>query len=303
MVTNLPPEPSLIKGESATGYSGQAGDTRITILGGRGMLGCDLVTACRQKGLNTVVVDLPEFDITNSSHLQQAVSNAQVIVNCAAYTNVDGAESETELAYKVNAEAVGRLGALAKKAGLWLLHISTDFVFDGKLDRPYVETDPPNPINEYGKSKLAGEQLLVENGGGYCIMRVQWTYGLRGNNFVTKLIQRAKADQTLKVVDDQIGSPTATAEVAKVICNLLSKKPKGIFHFASSGYVSRYEMARFIFDELSLDVNLSPCKTSDYVTAAARPLNSRFDCSKISALLNESIEPWQGPLKRFLREL
>ncbi|MFQ6035025.1 MAG: dTDP-4-dehydrorhamnose reductase [Sedimentisphaerales bacterium] len=278
-------------------------DTRITILGGRGMLGCDLASACRQQRLNTDVYDLPEFDITNSSHLQQAVSNARVIVNCAAYTDVDGAESETELAYKVNAEAVGRLGNLARKAGLWVLHISTDFVFDGKLDRPYVETDLPNPINEYGRSKLAGEQLLVESGGSYCIMRIQWTYGLHGNNFVTKLIQRAKADQTLKVVDDQIGSPTATAEVAKVICNLLPKKPQGVFHFASSGYVSRYEMARFVFDQLSLDVNLSPCKTSDYFTAAARPLNSRFDCSKIRALLNESIEPWQGPLEHFLRQL
>ena len=275
------------------------------------MLGSDLVSACRQQGLNTIVLDLPEFDITNSNHLQQAVSNAQVIVNCAAYTNVDGAESETELAYKVNAEAVGQLGNLARKAGLWVLHISTDFVFDGKLDRAYAETDLPNPINEYGRSKLAGEQLLVESGCGYCIMRVQWTYGPHRGNFVTKLIQRAKAarlsspksDQTFKVVDDQIGSPTATTEVAKAICKLLTSKPQGIFHFASSGYVSRYEMARFIFDELSMDVNLSPCKTSDYFTAAARPLNSRFDCSKIKAQLSEPIEPWQGPLKRFLREL
>lgn len=277
-------------------------DTRITILGGRGMLGSDLVSACQQQGLNTIVLDLPEFDITNSNHLQQAVSNAQMIVNCAAYTNVDGAESESELAYQVNATAVGRLGALARQAGLWLLHISTDFVFDGELDRPYIENDTPNPINEYGKSKLAGEQLLVESGCCHCIMRIQWTYGLHGNNFITKLIQRAKANKTLKVVDDQIGSPTATTEVAKAVCKLLARKPQGIFHFASAGYVSRYEMARFIFDELSMDVNLLPCKTSDYFTAA-RPLNSRFDCSKIKALLNEPIEPWQGPLKRFLRQL
>ena len=278
-------------------------DKKITILGGRGMLGCDLALACQRQGFNAVVYDLPEFDITNPAHLQQVVSSAQVIVNCAAYTNVDGAESEPELAYKVNAEAVGRLGALAKKAGLWLLHISTDFVFDGKLNRPYLETDQPNPINVYGKSKLAGEQLLVESGGNFCIMRIQWTYGLHGNNFVTKLIQRAKAGQGLRVVDDQIGSPTATTEVAKTICKLLFSKPVGIFHFASSGYVSRYKMARFIFDQLSMDVELLPCKSSDYLTAAARPLNSRFDCGKIRALLSEPIEPWQGPLKHFLREL
>jgi len=282
-------------------------DTRITILGGKGMLGSDLVSACQQQGLNTIVLDLPEFDITNSNYLQQVISNAQVIVNCAAYTNVDGAESEPDLAYKVNAEAVGRLGTLAKKAGLWLLHISTDFVFDGKSNKPYVETDPPNPINEYGRSKLAGEQLLVESDCRYCIIRVQWTYGLHGNNFITKLIQRAKADKTLKVVDDQIGSPTATTEVAKVICKLLTRKPEGIFHFASAGYVSRYEMAKFIFDKLSIDVNLLPCKTGDFKSPANRPLNSRFNCDKIQTLLNpdghRDIESWQRPLERFLRQL
>jgi dTDP-4-dehydrorhamnose reductase len=278
-------------------------DTRITILGGRGMLGTDLVSACQQQGLDTIVLDLPEFDITNASHLQHAVSNGQAIVNCAAYTNVDGAEREPELAHKVNAEAVGRLGALARQANLWVLHVSTDFVFDGKASRPYVESDRPNPINEYGRSKLAGEQLLVESRCAHCIMRLEWTYGRAGNNFITKLVQRAKADKTLTVVDDQIGSPTATPEVAKAICQLLQKKPQGIFHFASQGYVSRYEMAKFIFEKMSLDVDLSPCKSSDYVTPAVRPLSSRFDCSKIKTLLDEPIEPWQVPLERFLRQL
>jgi dTDP-4-dehydrorhamnose reductase len=278
-------------------------DTKIAILGGRGMLGTDLTKICRQEGFDVKVFDLPEFDITNSRQLKEAVDAAKTIVNCAAYTNVDGAESEAELAYQVNSEAVGRLGALVKEANAWLLHISTDFVFDGRLDRPYVETDPPNPINEYGKTKLAGEQLLGHSGCHHCIIRIEWTYGAAGNNFVTKLIQRAKTDKVLKVVDDQIGSPTATIEVAKLICELLRIKPAGVFHFTSGGYVSRYEMAKFIFDNLSIDVTLLPCKTSDYVSAAARPLNSRFDCSKIEALLDEPIEPWQVPLERFLRQL
>jgi dTDP-4-dehydrorhamnose reductase len=120
---------------------------------------------------------------------------------------------------------------------------------------------------------------------------------------VTKLIQHAKTNSTLKVVDDQIGSPTATTEVAKIIYKLLSRKPQGILHFASDGYVSRFGMAEFIFDKLSMNVTLLPCKTSDYASAAARPLNSRFDCRKIKELLDESIEPWQGPLERFLRQL
>lgn len=280
-----------------------ANDTRIAILGGKGMLGTDLADICKQQGFDVKVFDLPEFDITNSQQLKQAVGAAEVIVNCAAYTNVDGAESEVDLAYQVNAAAVGRLGAFAKDADKWVLHISTDFIFDGRLNTPYVETDTPNPINEYGKTKLAGEQLLGESGCRHCIIRLEWTYGFAGNNFVTKIIRRAKADKTLKVVDDQVGSPTATTEVANVICKLLQKKPESIFHYASAGYVSRYQMAEFIFDKLSMDVNLVPCKTSDFVSDAARPLNSRFDCSKIKNLLDEQIKPWQDPLERFLRQL
>jgi len=278
-------------------------DTKIAILGGRGMLGSDLTSICESQGFRVEVFDLPEFDITDPRQLQEALNAAQMIVNCAAYTNVDGAESQAELAYQVNAEAVGRLGAIARDAGKWVLHISTDFVFDGRSNRPYVETDPPNPVNTYGKSKLAGEQLLAQSGCGHCIVRVEWTYGSAGNNFVTKLIRRAKSHDALKVVDDQIGSPTATTEVAKAICELLRKRPEGIFHFASAGYVSRYEMARFILDKLSMDVDLLPCKTSEFPSAAARPLNSRFDCSKIASLLREPIELWQAPLEDFLRQL
>jgi len=276
---------------------------KTAILGGRGMLGTDLARRCSEQGINFEVFDLPDFDITNHQQLGSVVKNAAIIVNCAAYTDVDGAESHAELAYQVNAEAVGRLGVLARKADVWVLHISTDFVFDGKSDRPYVETDTPNPINTYGASKLAGERLLVESGCRHCIMRLEWTYGLGGSNFVTKLIEHAKTSKKLMVVDDQTGSPTATTEAAGVICKLLPKKPEGILHFASAGYISRFEMAKFIFDKLKQQVDLSSCKTGDFPAAAARPLNSRFDCSKIKALLDEPIKPWPGPLERFLGQL
>ncbi|MHC4627318.1 MAG: dTDP-4-dehydrorhamnose reductase, partial [Planctomycetota bacterium] len=256
-----------------------------------------------RRGLEPIVLDLPEFDITDADHLERAAACAEVIVNCAAYTNVDGAESEPELARRINAEAVGRLGALAKHAGKWVLHISTDFVFDGCRDRPYVETDAASPINTYGKTKLEGEQLLAQSGCGYCIIRLEWTYGSAGDNFVSKLLRRAKAGQQIKVVDDQIGSPTATTEAAEAICELLCEKPEGTFHFAASGYVSRHGMAKFTFDRLSMDVDLLACKSSDFSSPAARPLNSRFDCSKIAALLSAPIEPWQMPLERFLRQL
>jgi len=279
-------------------------EDRIAILGGRGMLGSEMVRVSALDSSRLAFAKFrPDFDITNYKQLEDVVKSSSIVVNCAAYTDVDKAESEAERAYQVNAAAVGRLGAFAREAGVWVLHISTDFVFDGKCERAYVETDAPNPINAYGKSKLAGEELLVESGCRHCIMRIEWTYGLHGRNFVTKVVERAKTNNELKVVDDQIGSPTATTEAAKVICELLQKKPEGIFHFASAGYVSRYEMARFIFDKLNMSVDLSACKSQDFASGAARPLNSRFDCSKISALLDEPIEPWQGPLGRFLEQL
>jgi dTDP-4-dehydrorhamnose reductase len=275
----------------------------IAILGGRGMLGTDLARSCRNRGFNIEVFDLPDFDITNTDQLATALSKAEIIINCAAYTNVDKAESETESAYKINAEAVGNLGRLAKKTGKWVLHISTDFVFDGQKDSPYFETDATNPINAYGKSKLAGEELLIQSGCRNCIIRIEWTYGAAGNNFVSKLISRSKQQNTIKVVDDQIGSPTATTEVARMICELLAKRPEGLFHFAADGYVSRFDMAKFIFDNLNISLDLQPCKSSDFVSPAQRPLNSRFDCGKIRSLLGEDIEPWQRSLKKFLENL
>jgi dTDP-4-dehydrorhamnose reductase len=278
------------------------GDEQVTILGGRGMLGSALALACRDK-YDLKVLDLPDFDITNRRQLEEVVRSSLVIVNCAAYTDVDGAEANVDLAYRVNGEAVGRLGDFAKAAGVWVLHISTDFVFDGRLDRPYVEADPPNPINTYGKSKLAGERLLVESGCRPCIMRVQWTYGPHGKNFVTKIAGLARSKRRLRVVDDQIGSPTATTEAARAIVELLAKRPEGVFHFASAGYVSRYEMARFICEKLKMEVEVLPCSSSEFVTPAKRPLNSRFECGKIKSLLGERIERWEEPLENFLRQL
>lgn len=264
------------------------------------MLGTDLARISRESGFDVKILDLPEFDITNENQLRDAIGGASVIVNCAAYTNVDGAESESKLAYAVNAEAVGRIGSLARDNDAWVLHISTDFVFDGYLDRPYSEADEPNPINEYGRTKLAGERLLIESGCRHCIIRIEWTYGTAGNNFPKKLIARAKTDNVLNVVADQVGSPTATTEVAATICKLMSKESEGIYHFANDGYVSRYDMAKFIVATLDINVDVRPCKTSDYVCPAARPLNSRFDCSAIKSILNKPIRHWQEPLRDFL---
>ncbi len=266
------------------------------------MLGTDLARRCREKQIDFHIFDLPEFDITDESMLKDVTDKFSTIVNCAAYTNVDGAQTEQEAAYQINAEAVEMLGNFSKSKNCYVIHISTDFVFDGQLSQPYKETDTPNPISVYGASKYEGEQRLGQTGCDHAIIRVQWTYGQAGNNFAKKIIAAAQGKNELKVVDDQIGSPTHTYEAAKAICDFIEKKPMALFHFAADGYASRLEMARFIFEKKQIAITLSGCKTSDFTSPAARPLNSRFDCSKIKPLLSEPIRPWQAPLEEFLRQ-
>ncbi len=276
---------------------------KIVILGGRGMLGTDLVNLCRTKNLDIKVCDLPECDITDIDQLEDAMSENSVVINCAAYTNVDGAESETEAAYRINTHALGELGAIAAHLGIYVIHISTDFVFDGLSERPYRETDVTNPINVYGKTKLAGEMLLSASGCKYCILRLEWTYGQAGDNFIKKIVRAGQKNKQIKVVDDQIGAPTATTESAKAILALMKKRAEGIYHFASSGFASRYEVAKFIFEKLNQPVEVLPCKTADFPSPAKRPLSSRFDCAKISKILGEPIKEWQEPLESFLKQL
>jgi len=276
---------------------------KVAILGGRGMLGSDVAAECGKRSIPYEVFDLPEFDITDDSQLFSVVKQHRTIINCAAYTNVDKAETETEKAMLINAEAVDKLGLFARKTGAWVLHISTDFVFDGSGDKPWIERDLPHPINAYGRTKHAGERLLVESKCQYCIIRIEWTYGLHGDNFIKKILQNAKSQPELKVVDDQFGSPTATTEAAMVICDVMEKKPKGIFHFASQGYASRFEVAQFIIKQLGLDVQVIPCKTGGFHSPATRPLNSRFDCTKIRKFLHAPIKFWHIPLGEFLKSL
>ena len=269
------------------------------------MLGSDLGACAANRGLGVQIYDLPEFDITDEEQVKDTVSQSEVIVNCAAYTNVEKAESEVGLANQVNGYAVGRLGRIAKEAKIPVLHISTDFVFDGTQTGAYTEADAANPISVYGGSKLLGEKLLQESGCQCCIVRVQWTYGKNGLNFITKILDAAKDRDELRVVDDQVGSPTHTAEVAKVLCDLLQMKsfPTGLYHCAASGYVSRYEMVRYVFDCLGNETPVIPCKTADFKTVAKRPLNSRFDCGKLETLLGRTIPTWQEMLENYLETL
>lgn len=276
---------------------------RIALLGAKGMLGSDLQNSLKNRAEEFDCFDLPEFDITDPGRIERQLPGYDIIINAAAYTNVEKAEDEADKAYAINGKAVGKIANSARKNNQYLLHFSTDFVFDGDNSAPYTEQDSPNPVNVYGKSKLEGEKEIRQAGCKACIIRIEWTYGKNGNNFVNKVIDKAGENRQLNIVDDQIGSPTPTRLVSDMVCEILDKTPEGLFHYACSGYTSRFQMAKFIADRLGLDVEISPCKTSDYKTKARRPLNSRFDCGKISKIIKKPIPEWEQCLEAYLERI
>ena len=278
------------------------GVTRIGITGGRGMLGSDLRVVLENAGFEALVFDLPESDVTRRSDLEEIVSASEVVVNCAAYTAVDKAEEERDACRLVNAVAPGTIGELAAAAGKRVVHISTDFVFGDDGAEPLSEESPVNPLSVYGATKLEGERALFASGADCAVLRVQWTYGRNGSNFVTKIAELAGRLDSLRVVDDQVGSPTPTESVARAVLCLIGEGVPGLFHFAAEGYASRFEVAKAIVEELGLDTPVSPCSSAEFSAPAERPRNSRFDCSKIDAVLDFERPFWEDALRDFLRK-
>ncbi len=274
----------------------------VAVTGGRGMLGSDLVPCLEKAGYQTRALDLPEFDLSNPAHIESMLSGANAVINCAAFTNVDKAEEMPDIAMRVNGAAAGLLGAWARKNNVYVIQISTDFVFDGFSDRPYLETDKPSPISVYGASKLKGEEAVRASGCRNSIMRVEWSYGRHGNNFVAKLLERARRGSELKVVNDQTGAPTWTLDMAGALCELLRSRPEGVFHFANTGYATRYEVALFVARKLGLANPVIPCSSSEFPAPARRPGNSRFCVDKIRKALNLEIRSWEEALNAFLDE-
>ncbi len=277
-------------------------DAQVVLLGARGMLGTDIAELFTKQGRSVCQYDLPEFDICNVEQLKQVVPTDGIVINCAAYTNVDQAQSQPDIAFAVNAHAVGNLGTIAAQKNAYIVHFSTDYVFDGCSDAAYREMDAVSPINVYGQSKLEGEALLNASGCKHCTIRIEWTYGRNGSNFVTKMIDLAQQHDKLRVVDDQIGSPTSTKQIADVVFELISKdsRPLGLYHYAAAGRATKFEIVKFIVDTLKLPVEVCPCKSQEFPTPAKRPANSRLCCDKIQALLEKPIPKWQDTLKEFL---
>ena len=295
---------------------------RMLLFGASGQLGWELQRALAPLGPVTAL-DRAACDVGDAEALRQALraQAADVIVNASALTAVDRAETERELAFRINAQAPQLMAEEAARRGAWLVHYSTDYVFDGGGERPWTEDDAPAPINAYGESKLAGEQviqrLMQPAGGRYLILRTSWVYAARGGNFARTMLRLAAERERLNVVADQFGAPTGAELLADVSAHLLRAvratpaRAGGLYHVAAAGETSWFEYARWLLARAA-DMGwrlragadaVTPIATRDYPTPAPRPLNSRLDCRRVQADFDLYLPPWQQGVERMLAEL
>ena len=270
----------------------------ILVVGANGMLGRDLMTVLPGEPRG---VDIEEIDITSpeSVRMVMVTLKPQVVVNAAAYTNVDGCETNRDLAFAVNGDGVGHLARASADIGAKLVHISTDYVFDGSKGSPYQEDDPTGPLSVYGQSKLLGEQNARLNPN-HLIIRTQWLYGIHGNNFVETMLRLATDRTELSVVDDQIGSPTWTVALAQAIRSLVKGGQCGTYHAANAGFCSWNEFARAIFTGAGVKISVKPMTTMELNRPAPRPLYSTLDCGKLSRDTGFTPQGWREALKSYL---
>ncbi len=291
---------------------------KILLLGKNGQLGWELQRTLAPLG-KVIALDYPQVDFTHLEDLKAVVAdaNVDVIVNAAAYTAVDRAETEAETARLVNSVAPAMLAELANRQKAALIHISTDYVFDGQQGKAYIETDATNPLNVYGKTKLAGEQAVAGIADSHLILRTSWVYSMQNAGFVSKVLAWARTQETLSIVDDQISSPTSARMLAAMIALLLVKtdgapysalqSKRGIYHLAGSGCCSRYEWAKEILKndptpQERKAKNIIPAHTVDFPTPAVRPLYSVLDCGKFEAAFRLRMPSWQDGLRLLMEE-
>ncbi|WP_250647329.1 dTDP-4-dehydrorhamnose reductase [Deefgea salmonis] len=291
---------------------------KILLLGKGGQVGWELQRSLAPLGeLIALDFDSTEHcgDFTNLPGLAATVRNVQpdIIVNAAAHTAVDKAESEPELARTINALAPAILAEEAQRIGAWLVHYSTDYVFDGSGDQPWKESDTPAPLSVYGQTKLEGEQLIAAHCAKHLILRTSWVYAARGGNFAKTMLKLAKERDSLTVIDDQIGAPTGAELLADVTAHairgvLQQPEKAGLYHLVAGGEASWHRYAQFVFEQaqqagLMLKTTMAaPVPTSAYPTAAKRPLNSRLDTSKLQSAFALSLPNWQQGVARMLTE-
>ncbi len=279
---------------------------KILVIGAHGMLGRELVgRLSNPSGGEVIGVDREHIDITQGNDTSEFIGQVRpdVIVNCAAFSNVDVCETQISEAFAVNAAGIKNIALAGKQTGAKVIHISTDYVFDGGKNKPYIETDTPNPISVYGKSKLEGELAVQETGGNFAIIRTAWLFGQHRKNFVTTMLDLGRKNRSVSVVTDQRGSPTYTADLSDAIRTAILKDIKGIYHVTNSGTCSRYEWAKKIFELAGEQVTVLPVKTEDYKRAARVPQNSSLNCTRYTADTGHVMRHWQEALEEYMKSL
>jgi len=269
------------------------------------MLGADLMTIARD-GHESLGADIDEVDISDLGSTRSLVRNLrpEVVINTAAYTDVDGCETDEALAFRVNAEGPQNLAIACREAHCSLYHVSTDYVFDGESRNPYGEADRTNPVSVYGRSKQRGEELLAKETERFAIIRTSWLYGPGGKNFPATMLRLVEEKDELSVVDDQEGSPTYTVDLADAILALIERSCRGIFHVTNSGSCTWYGFARRIFAEAGITgVTVNPVTTSEFPRPAPRPAHSVLDTAKFSRTTGMKMRMWEDALREFLSRI
>ena len=278
---------------------------KVLVTGYAGQLGWDTVHLLQARGIEARGVDMQDFDLTDGQAVRDYVQDYRptAIVHCAAYTNVDKAESQPEICAAVNGMGTVNIVRAALSVGAKVVFISTDYVFPGTGDQPWKVNDPYGPRNVYGMSKVQGEDAVRSLMTRYFILRTSWVFGKNGHNFVRTMLRLGKEKKEIRVVSDQIGSPTYTKDLARVICDMLPTEKYGIYHVRNEGFMSWCDFAQMIMKKAGLPCRVLPVPSSEYPTPAKRPLNSRMDGSKLAESGFEPMPSVENALDRYLEEI
>lgn len=278
---------------------------KVLVTGVKGQLGHDVMNELARRGIQSVGVDIDEMDITDGASVERVVREAapDAVIHCAAYTAVDAAEENEALCRRVNAEGPRNIAVVCRALDIKMLYISTDYVFSGDGDRPWEPDDEKNPQSVYGQTKYEGELAVQELLDKYFIVRIAWVFGINGKNFVKTMLKLSENHDTIRVVNDQFGSPTYTYDLARLLVDMVLTDKYGVYHATNEGICSWYEFACAIFNEAGISVNVVPVTTAEYGAKAKRPANSRMNKDKLTQTGFEKLPLWQDALKRYIQEL
>lgn len=279
---------------------------KVLVTGVKGQLGYDVVRELEKRGHAAVGVDIDEMDITDAAAVERVLTETQpeAVIHCSAFTAVDRAEDETELCRRVNVEGTKNIAKICKKLDCKILYLSTDYIFSGDGERPWEPDDEASPLNAYGQSKYDGELALKKYVEKYFIVRISWVFGINGNNFIKTMLRLGRENGAVKVVDDQIGSPTYTYDLSRLLVDMIESDRYGAYHATNEGICSWYEFAKEIFRAAGMnDVSVTPVKSGEFPVKAKRPKNSRMSKEKLVANGFTLLPAWQDAVARYMKEL